>query len=98
MSAELLASTAAIVLSLLFSYVPGFKTWYEPLDADTKRLIMLGFLVLVAGGAFGLACAGLGAEIGIAVTCDQAGAWGLVRALIAAIVANQAAYALSPRK
>lgn len=95
MSTDTLAATAAVLLSLLFSYVPGFQSWFEPLNATYKRLIMLFLLVLVAGGAFALACARLGE---VAVTCDQPGAWGLLRALIAAMVANQATYALSPKK
>jgi len=40
MTPEILSSSAAIALSLLFSYVPGFKTWYEPLGGDLKRMVM----------------------------------------------------------
>jgi hypothetical protein len=41
MTPELLASTAAILLSLLLSYVPGFKTWYDPLSPNVKHQIIL---------------------------------------------------------
>jgi hypothetical protein len=93
MSAELLAGLAGIVLSLAFSYIPKLNEGYAGLDATKKRLIMLGLMVLVALGAFGLSCAKL-VEIGI--TCDQAGAWALAKIFIAAVVANQGAYLISP--
>ena len=91
MSSEQLAAIAGIVLSLVFFYVPGLKDWYEKQTSQIKSLVMLGSLVLVAGGAFGLACL---KWVEVAVTCDTAGALGLVKALIAAIVANQATYVI----
>lgn len=63
----------------------------------SKRLVMLALLVLVAAGAFGLACSGWGTTLGLALTCDQPGAAGLVRALALALIANQSTYAISPR-
>ena len=96
MSAEFLSSIAGVVLSLLFSYVPGLKVRFGALDGDYKRLIMLGLLALVGAGAFGLSCAGLAADFGINVTCDQAGAIGLLKVFGVAAIANQATYQLSP--
>jgi len=93
MTAEKLAILAGVVLSLLFSYVPGFANWFEPLDGNKKRLIMLALLLTTAGGAFGLSCAGLLNWL----TCDQMGAWALVQVFIAAAIANQATFALSPK-
>jgi hypothetical protein len=95
MSPETLASLAGILLSLLFSYIPGFATWYDPLSPNLKRLIMLALLALVSGGSFALACANWP---DVSATCDQAGAIDLTRAFIAAMIANQTAYALSPKK
>lgn len=97
MTAEFLAAGAATILSLAFSYIPGLSRWYGAKAEDVKRLIMLGLLVLVAGGAFGLACAGLGVDFGIGVTCDKAGAIELLKVLFAAAVANQITYALTPK-
>jgi len=94
MTAELLSSIAGIVLSLLFSYVPPFKSWFDNLEGNYKRLIMLGALAVTAGGAYGLACLGL---FGVGITCDMAGALGLVELFIVAAIANQSAYALSPQ-
>jgi hypothetical protein len=92
MKPELLASIAGLILSLLFSYAPKFATWYNPLDGTKKRLIMLGLLVVVALGTFGLSCA----NIVKGVTCDQPGVLQLVSAFIFAVMANQGTNALSP--
>ncbi len=98
MTGSTLAALAASLLSLLFSYIPGFKTWYNPLDPYAKRLIMLALVVAVALGAFSFACAGLADDFSVKVTCDSFGAWGLVRAVIAAVAANQATYLITPHK
>ncbi len=98
MTGSTLAALAASLLSLLFSYIPGFKTWYSPKDPYLKRLIMLALVIVVAMGAFSFACAGLADDFSVKVSCDAFGAWGLVRAVIAAVAANQAVFLISPRK
>lgn len=98
MTAEFLAGVAGIILSLVFSYVPKSEGAWSSLEGTYKRLIMLGLLALVALGAFGLACASLGGDFGIKLTCDKAGLIGLVQVLGAAVIANQAAFAISPKK
>jgi len=98
MTGSTLAALAASLLSLLFSYVPGFKTWYSPKDPYLKRLIMLALVIVAAMGAFSFACAGLADDFSVKVSCDAFGAWGLVRAVIAAVAANQAVFLISPRK
>jgi hypothetical protein len=92
-SAEDISMAAGVLLSLGFSYVPNLQYKFSLLTPTRKRLVMLALLVLVTGGVFGLIC--LGAESGS--SCDQNNAWGLLRALILAIIANQSAYSLSPR-
>ncbi len=96
MTSEILAGIAGVLLSLAFSYIPGLSKWYGELTEEYKRLVMLGLLAVVAVAAFGLACAGLGADFGVTVTCDQAGAIGLIKAFAVAAIANQAAFKLSP--
>lgn len=98
MSVELLSSISAIFFSLAFSYIPGIETWYTPLPSNTKRLIMVGVLFVVSLGSVGLACTGLAADFGFELTCDRAGVLQVVSAFIAALMANQAAYKLTPRK
>jgi len=105
MDAETLAGTAGALLSLLFAYVPGLNGWYARLDEGLpeaevgvrKRLVMLGALVAVALGSYGLACSGAGVEFGLALTCDRSGMVGLLRALMLALAANQATYLLAVR-
>jgi hypothetical protein len=54
---------------------------------------MAGLLLVAALGTFGLSCAG---AID-ATACTQAGAWTLVSAFVAALVANQATYLITPK-
>ena len=93
MSSELLIVIAGVVLSLLFSYVPRLKDWFDPLWSNQKRLIMLAALLLSAGGVFALACFG---KYDL-VVCDAAGAWNMLEYFVLAAIANQTAYQLSPK-
>jgi hypothetical protein len=97
MTTELLSALAGIVLSLLFSYVPGLSTWFAGQSEEKKKLLMLGLLVLTAAGVFGLGCTPYAADLGIPLTCDEAGVVALVKLVIAAAVANQTAYKLTPQ-
>lgn len=86
-----------MLLSLAFSYVPGLRDKFDALDPTYKRLIMLALLLVVAAALYGLACAGV-VEFANGATCDRAGLVELARAFLAAMMANQAAYLLTPRK
>jgi hypothetical protein len=97
MSAEQLAAIAGVLLSLLFSYVPGLSDWYGALDPTKKRLVMAALLLVVAVGVFAASCGQFVAGV-VGVTCDKGGALALISAFITALVANQAAYQISPRK
>jgi len=97
MSAETLAMVAGIILTLTLSYVPGLNRQYATLSPEFKRLIMLGLLILVSAGAIGAACTGLSEVLGVTLTCDEVGLTQLAKALVAAIIANQGVYAISPR-
>jgi Ca2+/Na+ antiporter len=89
-----LSAIAGVVLSLVFSYVPGVSSAFDKLETTQKRLTMALLLAIVASGALFLSCANVISE----VACTQAGVIGLVNAYIAALVANQAAYTISPKK
>lgn len=93
LSPELIASVAGILLSLAFSYIPGLRVKWAAVDPDKQRLIMLGLVVLVAGGIFGLGCANW---LIVNLSCDQAGIQKLVGIIIVALIANQSIYAISP--
>lgn len=94
MTSEQLGSIAGVILSLLFSYLPGVRDRFALLSSTEKRLFMAALLLAVAIGALGLSCA----QIVNAVECSTAGATNLISTFIAALVANQAAFLISPQK
>ena len=94
-SSEELSAAAGIVLSLGFSYIPGVSQRFDGLTPTQKRLAMLGLLLACALGVFLLSCANSG--VITAPACDRSGAWGLAKVFIAALIANQAAFTISPR-
>ncbi len=89
---QLLSALAGVTLSLAFSYVPGLAPRFQALTGEYKRVVLLGTLALVSGAIYGLSCG----AILVAVSCDQAGAIGLVEAFLLALIANQAAYQMVP--
>lgn len=93
MTATELSAIAGVILSLAFSYLPGLAPWFDNHAPTTKRLIMAVVLLVATAAIFGLSCAG----VLTVASCDQPGAVGLVTALIAALVANQATYTISPK-
>jgi len=95
MDSTTLASLAGIVVSVLFEYTPKLHTWYNGLDDTTQRLFMLGAMALVAVVVFGASCANF--NLGYSVACSSAGAVGLLKVFISALVANQAAFILTPK-
>ncbi|MEW5870717.1 MAG: hypothetical protein AB1894_15700 [Chloroflexota bacterium] len=92
MTTQIIIDLAAAILSLLASYLPGFSDWFDQQTPTLKRLIMLGLLLLVVVLTFAAACASLTET----VTCDQPGAWGLLRLFFDALIINQATYLISP--
>ena len=94
MTSGKIAAAAGIVLSLLFSYVPGVSKWYNGLGKIEKQGTMGVALIAATAALFGLSCAGFLD----AVTCDAGGAVAAIGMLIDALVANQATYLITPRK
>ena len=98
MSVEMLSGIAAVVLSLIFSYVPGSESKWAQLEGVYKRLWMLAGLLAITLAVFALACSGFAGQFGLEATCDQAGLIELVKVFGLAAMANQTAYALTPKK
>jgi len=96
-TAEFVSSLAGVLLSLVFSYVPGAKQWYGALDGPRKRLVMLGFLALATALVLAVVCSGFGHDFGLVLACDRSGFVAAVKAFGAAAVANQTTYLLSPK-
>lgn len=98
MSVETLTAAAGISISLACSYVPKLKDKYAVLDRTQKRLVMLTALLAITAGTFGLSCAKVVLLGVVLVTCDQVGAVALIQPFIMALVANQAAFLISPNR
>ena len=90
MTADLISSVAGIVLSLALSYVPGLSKVWDAQPSDTKRAILGLLLVASAAGAFVWQYQGDVSQL----TAHWPGA---VQALIAALVASQAAYVVTQK-
>lgn len=98
MNAETIAAVGGILLSLAAQYLPGFSDWYKQLNTKNKRMVMGAFLVMVAVGAFALACGDMAGTFGLRVACDKDGAAQLIQSLVYALAANQSFYYLAVRK
>ena len=92
---DILSGFAGVVLSLAASYLPGFSEWFGALESRHKQLVLLGVLAALSLAMFGIACAGLSADLGLSYTCDRAGAVQLVRMFGIAVIANQATYPIT---
>lgn len=97
MTAESISLVAGTCLSLIFSYIPGARTWFIQFDPEIKRLIMLALLVGSACIVYGLSCLGWVAKWEITMVCDRSGFFGLIEQLVLAIIANQSIYAITPK-
>lgn len=97
MTVQVLSAIAGVILSLLFSYVPGLNTWYAVQAEGNKKLYMLGLLFVTAAGVFGLSCTKYGAMVGINFPCTEQGAVEMLEVFFYAAIANQTAYKLSPQ-
>lgn len=100
MTSKQLVAAAAVLLAILFEYVPDLQRWYDGLGEEAsnktyKRLVMLVCLAAIAGGAYVLSCV---LQVEAFVTCDTAGAWGLVRLFVSAVIVNQSAYLIAPKR
>lgn len=93
MTSEQLGAVAGVILSLLFSYVPGLREKFAALDSTKKSLAMAVMLLAVAGGAVALSCG----QIVNVVECSKSGIIQMVSVYVAALVANQATFVLSPQ-
>lgn len=95
MTADTLSMLAGGLLSLIFTFAPGLKGWYASLGGVAKRVIMFALVSAIGAGSFYLACAGLGPVFRLALTCDESGIAGLLRAIALAVVFNQSTYLIS---
>ncbi len=97
MNTDTLTALAGLILSLAFSYLPGLKSRYGALDGTAKRLVMLVVLAATSLSLYALACSPYADLLGMTVRCGTSGAIELLRLFLTALIANQAAYSLTPR-
>jgi C4-dicarboxylate transporter len=91
MTAEQLAGIAGGVLSILASFFPIVKDWYDGLTDANKRLVMLGVVTAAGLGVYGLGCFGV---IDMMIECGNV--FGLVLLIFVAGVANQTVWKFTP--
>jgi len=87
---ETLNATVAILLALAFDFNPTFRTWFEKMKPEEKRLVMLILLTTSTAIIFLLTCF----TPWITVTCDENGFYQLIEMLVVAIIANQGIHSL----
>jgi hypothetical protein len=92
MTPEVLVGIASMVLALLFDWLPGLKTWYDKLSDGQKRGLMVGLLVIVTGGVFGLSCAGW---LLTSWLCNGSGIQEAAYLLLLAVAINQGIHSLT---
>lgn len=67
MTSEALSLVAGLILSLIFTYLPGIRESWAELEASKKQQYMAILLVVVAVGATVLSCF----NVIVAITCTQ---------------------------
>lgn len=98
MNENVLIGAAAVLISVVFNWLPKLKEWYTKQEDNYQRLIMLGALVLATGLVFGARCTGFEIPgVAWAGTCDVAGAKALGQLFINAVALNQVAFLILPK-
>jgi hypothetical protein len=92
-TSEFLVSAVAVLLSLLFMYIPGLNAWYAAKSVITKRLFMLVLLVVTSSAVFGLGCANI---LTTDLVCAKSGAIELIQLIGIAVWSNQATFLITP--
>lgn len=85
---DVLSQIVGIAFSLLFTYVPGAKDWFDGLASKNKPLVMLGVNFLVLAVLFGFSCG----QIVYVAPCTVDGGLYMLRLFVQAMIANQATY------
>ena len=57
-SATAILAVLAAGMALLFDYFPGLASWFDTLEPDKKKLIMLALSAVLGAGAFLGSCLG----------------------------------------
>jgi len=94
MTAEQLSATilaiAGVLIQLAFMYFPSVKNWYE--TQENKGLIMMGVVLVVSLGYFGLSCTSLAILLKIVLPCSVEGAYLILQAFFYIAIGQQLTY------
>lgn len=94
---ELLGGIFAGALSLVFTFVPSVRDWYDPMPEAKKRQVNAIGTLLIALGIFGLACFSLAADFGLGIACTRADGVKLFNVLFYTFGANLLVYNATKR-
>ena len=84
-----------VLLSLVFTYVPEAKAWFQGLPH--QGLAMLGMVVLIGALYFGLSCTPFAVYLHITITCEASSVFSLLEAIVIIATGNQLTYLLAPK-
>lgn len=87
---ELIGAVTGAILSWLFGWFPGLRTWYAALKREVKSAIMLLLLALVSVSIYLLV------YYGVLQTAEPITWWRLLTVFFAASTENQVIYMLTP--
>jgi hypothetical protein len=90
MTSDKLATLVGVLISLLFAYLPGLKSWFEKQVPELKAGLTAVVTVIAAVAIYGLSCANWFPELG--VTCTKAGLQQLISVVIGALVGMAGGY------
>jgi len=94
--AVLILGIVGVVLQVVFRYLPKLSDWYAA--QENKGLLMLAFVIATGGIYFGLSCSPFAADFGIAISCDQPGAFALLKAIFIIASGQSLAYLYTGKK
>jgi len=94
MTPQELSAALGIIVSLVFTLVPGLRVKFAALDPDNKRAVIAASLLAVTIVAFVGTCANV---FNTAIECSKDGALTLLNSFIAAVTSAGAAYLITPK-
>jgi hypothetical protein len=89
---NLLVAIVAVILAVLFDWLPGLKTWYDKFTDGQKRGIMALLLLITTAAVLGISCA---AWWPLGITCNAEGIRSAIYMLVLAIAINQGTHILT---
>jgi len=88
---EMVTGLIAVILSVVFAYVPKLRVWFAGLESRIKSYIMLGLLIVVSVTVYLLA------DYGIILTYQPVTIFTLFQVILTAIATNQGTYMILPQ-